>query len=448
MLKNAIQTSKTAFGREKGKRALKSCMIELGRKWAKEGMLMAFDIKVKQAKSTVGEMDELIKKMNSCQVELSGICFRLRILYDYTLHTYIKSIEDEITHTNECQCEMKNLQNALGNVIYQYVKTENSIKAESEQALIKLLDERGENPLSKVTEKDMNQAIADFEKDHEDEVKDLNKFLKSGESNDLTDEDIRHIKYLLYTAPEPYRSIYLDNISKFKIKVTDNTDKSAFYQPWRHRVTYAYPESFYKDPRGPYTVFFHECGHAIDDLGEESKWLGSDTENYEFKSDALEKDVTLREAIEYDVYYNKDNRHSVAYIANMIKDSGCDGKKGNVNRVINALKKGDVNCLKTEDDYVLYDMVIDEVTEGINDVTYEAVSDVYGGVSNNALRGGGYGHENDYWQDEKKAAKELWAEYFSYHIAGDAESLAAVYEYFPEASKGLDAYTQALGEKK
>ena len=27
-----------------------------------------------------------------------------------------------------------------------------------------------------------------------------------------------------------------------------------------------YPESFYKDLRGPYTVFFHECGYGIDDV--------------------------------------------------------------------------------------------------------------------------------------------------------------------------------------
>lgn len=172
-------------------------MIELGIKRAKEGILMAFDIKVEQAKSTVSEMDELIKKMSFCQVALSGICFSLRILCDDTVHTYIKSIEDEITHTNQCECEMKNLQNALGNVIYHYVKAENSIKAESKQALIKSLDERGENPLSQVTEKEMDQAIADFEKEHEEEVKDLNKFLESGESNDLTDEDRRYIKYLL-----------------------------------------------------------------------------------------------------------------------------------------------------------------------------------------------------------------------------------------------------------
>ena len=31
--------------------------------------------------------------------------------------------------------------------------------------------------------------------------------------------------------------------------------------------------------------------------------------------------------------------------------------------------------------------------------------------------------------------------------AGDAENLSKIYEYFPEASKGLDAYTQALGGK-
>ena len=340
------------------------------------------------------------------------------------------------------------MQNILGSVIYEYVKTENSIKAEAEQVFIQPLDKRGENPLSQVTEQEVDQEIGTFEGNHTNEVKKLNKFLKSGDSDDLTENDIRHIKYLLYTAPELYRSIYLNHISKFKIEETDNTNKNAFYMPWRHSVTYSYPESFNNDPRGPYTVFFHECGHAIDDLGEESKWLGSDTEKYQFKSDDLGRDVTLREAIEYDVYYNENNRHSVTYIANMIKESGCDGKNGDVNHVIDALKNGDINYLKTIDDNKLYHRVKKEVTKGINDVAYEAVSDVYGGVSYNKLRGDGYGHSDDYWKDETKAAKELWAEYFSYNIAGNAESLAAVYEYFPETVKGLEAYAKALGEEK
>ena len=64
-------------------------------------------------------------------------------------------------------------------------------------------------------------------------------------------------------------------------------------------------------------------------------------------------------------------------------------------------------------------------------------------MSNNELRNG-YGHDNSYWKDPSKAGKELWAEYFSYHMAGDQQNLAYVQEYFPEASKVLDSYADQL----
>lgn len=407
---------------------------------------MAFDIKVTQAKSAADGMDEIIQKMGSYQLELIGICAKLGILGDNTLHTYIKSIKDEIAHTYRCQCEMKNLQSALGSVIYEYVKTENSIKAEAEQAFIQPLDERGENPLSQVTDQEMDQAIADFEKNHADEIKDLNKFLNSGDSDDLTEVDIRHIKYLIYTAPELYRNIYLKNIDKFKIDTTSDDEGDAYYQPWKHKVTYAYPDCFANDPRGPYTVFFHECGHGIEDLADVRKWLGSDTEKYKFNSEVLGDNTSLREAILYDVYDNKDNIHSVRSVSALIAESGISGSKGDVDNVIKAMKNGDVSYLKGKEDHRLYAKVKEEITKGIGNVTYEAITDVYGGVSNNELCGGGYGHSNDYWKDDSKVAKELWAEYFSYNMAGNTESLKLVYEYFPESAKGLDAYANTLGE--
>ena len=80
-----------------------------------------------------------------------------------------------------------------------------------------------------------------------------------------------------------------------------------------------------------------------------------------------------------------------------------------------------------------------------NDVHYEAVTDVYGGVSHNALRNNGYGHSNDYWNDTNMPASELWAEYFSYNMANDTESLQRLREYFPETAKMLDAYANDLG---
>lgn len=76
---------------------------------------------------------------------------------------------------------------------------------------------------------------------------------------------------------------------------------------------------------------------------------------------------------------------------------------------------------------------------------YEAVSDVYGGVSHNALRTN-YGHENDYWNNKNNAGMELWAEFYSYNMARDTENLAYLKEYFPESAKVLEGYAHALAD--
>ncbi len=58
-----------------------------------------------------------------------------------------------------------------------------------------------------------------------------------------------------------------------------------------------------------------------------------------------------------------------------------------------------------------------------------------------------YGHSDNYWKTPNNANKELWAEYFSYKMAGDKENLEHMREYFPEAYKAMEAYEQHLYEE-
>ena len=155
--------------------------------------------------------------------------------------------------------------------------------------------------------------------------------------------------------------------------------------------------------------------------------------------------MTVREAIEYDVYYNRENKYSITSIAHKIIDNGTSGSRGNVDRVIEAFKAGNSSGLN-KNDLEMYNAVKNEYFRANRGgAEFEAVSDIYGAVSNNVLVNG-FGHPQDYWKgDETNAGKELWAEYFSYHMAGDEESLYNLLRFFPEASKVLDQYAQSLG---
>ncbi len=305
---------------------------------------------------------------------------------------------------------------------------------------------KGEELLS-VPKEEMDKYIQQFEKDNPKLARELNKFLDSGKNNKLDADDIRNIKYLAYNAEEPFRTIFLKSVSKYSIGDGD-LNGGAYYRPWAHTVNFTYSDSFKSDPRGGYTTFFHECGHAVDDLGDVSKWLGSDTEKFKAYNEKMGKKVTLHEAIEYDVYYNEKNPHSMTSIANEIKNKGVPGtgSRGDVNKVIDAFKSGNTSKLSNED-LILYRSVKNQhnATTGRNE-QYEAITDIYGGMSHNELRNNGYGHDEKYWNNKANAACELWAEFFSYNMAGNTESMENLLEYFPEASKVMEQYAYALGE--
>ena len=278
----------------------------------------------------------------------------------------------------------------------------------------------------------------------------VNDFLNSGSNNQLTDEQKQQIKEKIYNAKEPYKTIYLKYLERYSIGDADvGEKKSACYRPSDKTVNYNYSDdtkdSFDDDPRGPYTVFFHESGHAVDDVADLTNVNGSDTSNFTYHSDAMGKDVTLREAIQYDVYYNKSNPHSVTSMADQIMryNKSCQG--ADLNTVINAMKNGTSQSLSGANEK-LFNAIRSQYESSLGNASeYEAVSDVYGGTTHNDLCHGYY-HDNDYWdsRDASAPARELWAEYFSYNMADNTANLAHLREYFPEASKVCDAYANSL----
>ena len=397
--------------------------------------------RLKECRDDLKLVDDVIRQIRA---QTSSVESNLGRLHELSLNRIRRELGKQNRKLEDTRRKVGNLRTSLDEISRRYKETEQKVYELKGIGFIMPPDAQGNGARGNVPAEEKDKTIRDFERDHAKEVKKLDKFLRSGDSDDLTEDDIRNIKYLIYTAEEPYRSIYLESVSKYKIKTT-NSGGDALYTPGIHKVTYDYPECFGEDPRGPYTTFFHEGGHAIDDLSNVSKWLGSDTEKFKVHSAAIGHEVTVREAIEYDVYYNRENKYSITSIAHKIIDNGTSGSRGNVDRVIEAFKAGNSSGLN-KNDLEMYNAVKNEYFRANRGgAEFEAVSDIYGAVSNNVLVNG-FGHPQDYWKgDETNAGKELWAEYFSYHMAGDEESLYNLLRFFPEASKVLDQYAQSLG---
>lgn len=300
-----------------------------------------------------------------------------------------------------------------------------------------------------ISDEDKDKVIRAYEDTHSEWAKELDRLVRSGNPNTLTEEDIRSIKFIAYTADEPYRTIYLDNVKKYSIgTIGDPKNNGSFYQPSANAIYFENNrDSFADDPRGAYTIFFHESGHATD--YNQNNPVYPFTEDYEIYSEEMGREVTLLEAIEYDVYQDIE-----AQIRKYIHDDE------SVERILDAFRYGNDTEGLSKQENAIYNGVIKYYDEDLNGEVNEAACDVYGGVTNLKIGRIGYGHrpgDGDvsnyhYWYDGDgnttgMQARELWAEYFSYCMTGNEEALASLREHFPAACKVLDAIAEQMREQ-
>ncbi|MCM1496636.1 MAG: hypothetical protein NC089_12680 [Bacteroides sp.] len=293
------------------------------------------------------------------------------------------------------------------------------------------------------------QVVEGFETVHPEIAERFNRLLQSKGCEELTMGDILNIKYLAYTAEEPYRSLYLEKLDAYWISDLYGEDEEknmdTFYGVGRH-ITLNYPESFLQDKRGAYTSFFHETGHGTDYY-----MVSFFSHRYQYEDPETGEKHSLYELIEADVYENV-REHIRACDASLTEEE--------VEQVLQSIQYGgseedlqDVKLEKIRDDVLrMYD------TE-LAGPTMSAVCDVYGGITNqNISSAQGYGHGPEegkpflYWYDvvgqpTNKQSSELWTEYFSYQMTGNEEALEQIRAYYPRASEAMDAMTEEMARR-
>lgn len=250
----------------------------------------------------------------------------------------------------------------------------------------------------------------------------------------LTEEQIREVKYILYTADEPYRSIYLNELESYTIGNVSGSD-TGFFRPFDNTINVdmiAEPTN----PRGPYTTFFHESGHALDyNFYNDGNFYSLTYRNSEGKSlqDVIFEDVRndIRQTI---AKYTSDEKMQENLLNYLISDKN---------------NRGDLT--KTEEK--ILENVLKAYKKDITGMEKEAYSDIYGGVTDNAIVGN-YSHTREnYWYDENgnatgAQAVELWAEYYSYCMTGNEEAMENLREHFPNAAKFLDKMAESMASKR
>lgn len=411
---------------------------------------MYFEINTAQAKQEAEDLHTLAGRIDTNVFYISALYVSLRLVGAPSIQYVVKRVQKQNAALAQESRRLHAMGTSLNRIADYYYNADAEVarkRAITGSVLNDVFYKRNTN----ASTSEMDELINKFEQEHPEYAKKLDKLLDTDKENMLTEEDIRRIKYLAYTAEEPYRSIYLSMLGRYVIG-NSNLEKGAYYRPYEHTINFTYKDCFENDPRGPYTTWFHESGHGIDDLAELARQDGFDTDDFVGRSKGMDRDVTISEAIEYDVYYNKNNPHSVTSLANDIINKGKSGSKGNINNVIEAFKKGTSDGLSKEDRKLFNAVKNAHQRESGSSPAMEAVTDVYGGASKNALQNStfgrkGYTHKDSYWDDQKNTSRELWAEYFSYQMAGDKEALQNLREYFPEAADLLEQYANGLATR-
>ncbi len=248
---------------------------------------------------------------------------------------------------------------------------------------------------------------------------------------DLSEDQIREIKYIVYSAEEPYRSIYLSELESYRTGNLSGEDTGYFSS-----VTNTINVDMSKEetnPRGSFTTFFHESGHAIDYNYEDDggfysiSWRNAEGESLQ---DVIFEDVQ-NDVAQTIARYTSDIQIQQDLLEYIMGAGSISGE---------SLSAAEKKLLESIQSYYKTEMA-----GAVN----EACSDVYGGVTNNIIHGS-YGHWSDtYWYNANGTAtyaqsKELWAEYYSYCVTGNEEALEKLRGHFPSAADFLDEMAASM----
>lgn len=300
-----------------------------------------------------------------------------------------------------------------------------------------------------------------FEAVYPEHKKNMNHFFDTIKDKHKT--DIENIKVIVYSADEPYRSMFLDNVKYAHwghtspyVEDEETKNKFAFYSSEDGTINIditTNKNSFLDDPRGQYATFFHEYGHFLDDrycedIDGKAVFF---TENY-----VAQNGKTLAQNIDSDVK---------EIVTIRVRETFPQYTDDRVEQITKRLVEGNLPNYPDHDDDSIRQDAITVQTKIYNELISakaDGPSDAYDG-STNYYRDGSFGqnstetgkgvsglyqHGDTYYYNlndkgemvktSRSAAKETFATYFSVKIRGDAESFELYKKYLSSTTDSLD----------
>lgn len=168
----------------------------------------------------------------------------------------------------------------------------------------------------------------------------------------------------------------------------------AYFSP-REKKVYFNAVDALSDPRGPTVVYFHEFGHLID-FKAASGWNA-------YKS-SLKKSARFSKALHADF-----DKLVKSFVSQGLTEQQAHARLSAI----------------------------------ANDALHNQISDLFGGLSQNAARGR-YGHDTSYWASKGSLEQEAWAHMFESQF--DTDRYALMQKYFPTALQEFESMLEEVAK--
>lgn len=437
-----------------------------------------FTIDVKQVKRALAELDEVISKMNSHYETLQRIRNSLSSTVPKAQHSVdtvmaeiqrecravraLKNVGEqivaEVTATEIRICAVQAVKNKIQEFVdgvAQFFDDLILTKEEREEIENEINDILSKNPdVVNMSDEDKQHLIDLYEQLYPSQGKNMDSVLEPMLDAGYN-EHAQNIKVLAYTAEEPYRSVFLDNVGDVNILDLDCDDTQHYssstdgvyldVDAWKNE---AHPTT------QTYTTFFHECSHAID------YHSGKDgvpyTQTYKDASGNTLND-TIENNVRQDIRDSAENYLDGLGYSDEEKASITSEVEKAIMNCADIHEPGSVPTLSSTDAQDCYDAVVKDVSSTV----YKSSSDIYGGMTGNTLNNGCWhpavrtrddGTKWSYWTNgtydsatnsyvpnveddgslsyKPSIGKEFFAENMAAYMTGDTDEM-----------KGIDVYS-------
>lgn len=174
---------------------------------------MYFEINTAQARQEAADLQRLAGSIDMNVFYISALYVSLRLVGAPSIQYVVKRVQKQNAALAQESRRLRAMGTSLNKIAGYYDNADSSV-ASKRAVTGSVLNDVFYKRNNGASNTEMDELINRFEKEHPEYAEKFDNLIASDKKKMLTEDDIRRIKYLAYTAEEPYRTIYLETLER------------------------------------------------------------------------------------------------------------------------------------------------------------------------------------------------------------------------------------------